>query len=241
MITMRRRLGFDEPFRWRGTEMSRMEAFSDAVFAFALTLIVVTLEPPTEFADLMAALAKFPGFALAFVLLMMLWVQHTLFCRRYGLEDLRTLVVNSLLMFVVLFYVYPMRFLVGILADVTMGNRGWNSLELGEWRQLMIIYAIGFAAVSGLFWLLFRHALANADALELDAIERHKTRTSITENLINVGAAVVSIAAVLLIPEPFNIPVAGWTYGLLWPVHYWHGARAARLCPPPDQAPRGSD
>ena len=36
----------------RGREVSRIEGFSDAVFGFALTLLVVSLEVPESFADL---------------------------------------------------------------------------------------------------------------------------------------------------------------------------------------------
>lgn len=231
MDLLRRRLGFDLPFRWRGTEMSRVEAFSDAVFAFALTLIVVSLEPPTSFADLEGALAKFPGFALAFVFLLMIWVQHTLFFRRYGLQDLRTLVLNSLLMFLVLFYVYPMQYLVSILASVIVGSSGWEALSWGEWRGLMTIYGAGFAAVNGTLWLMFRHARKHADELELDAFEIHRTRASEGEAIVNGVSGLLSVAFVQLIPLPWAIPVAGWTYALLWPAHWLHAGWRTRNQP----------
>jgi uncharacterized membrane protein len=37
-------LGEKEYFRWRGGEVSRIEGFTDAVFAFAITLLVLSLE-----------------------------------------------------------------------------------------------------------------------------------------------------------------------------------------------------
>jgi hypothetical protein len=36
----------DDGFRWRGTEITRIEGLSDAVFAFAVTLPIVSLEVP---------------------------------------------------------------------------------------------------------------------------------------------------------------------------------------------------
>jgi len=45
-------------FRWRSHEITRVEGFSDAVFGFAVTLLIVSLEVPhtsTELLDTMRA------------------------------------------------------------------------------------------------------------------------------------------------------------------------------------------
>src|SRR5579864_2339098 len=98
-------------FRWRGGEITRLEAFSDAVFAFAVTLLVVSLEVPHTFQQLKNAMLGFPAFAICFTFLILVWKEHDQFFRRYALQDSITVVWNSVLLFVVLFYVFPLKFL----------------------------------------------------------------------------------------------------------------------------------
>jgi hypothetical protein len=66
---------------------TRVEALSDMVFAFALTLLVVSSAPPSSFVDLNEQLWGFPGFAAAFAILLIIWHSHYIFFRRYALED----------------------------------------------------------------------------------------------------------------------------------------------------------
>src|ERR1041385_352557 len=101
----------NKSFRLRGDEVRRIEAFSDAVFAFAVTLLIVSLEVPKNFEELMVTMRGFFAFGVSFILLMMIWYEQNIFFRRYGMDDLRTVVLNSTLIFLVLFYVYPLKFL----------------------------------------------------------------------------------------------------------------------------------
>ena len=78
-------------FRLRGTEMSRIDAFSDVVFGFALTLIVVSLDVPKTFSDLHNLLRGFFPFAVTFLMLMLVWFTHYKFFRRYGTHDMGTI------------------------------------------------------------------------------------------------------------------------------------------------------
>src|SRR5215204_2185504 len=110
-----RRQGGEEDFRWRGEDVSRIEGFSDAVFAFAVTLLVVSLEVPKTFDELLATMRGFFAFAICFALLLSVWYDHYKFFRRYGLRDFLIVVLNAALLFLVLMYVYPLKFLFTLL------------------------------------------------------------------------------------------------------------------------------
>ena len=57
--------GLDKSFRMRGTgEVTRIEALSDAVFGFAITLLVVSLEVPQTFTELLEIMRGFAAFAI---------------------------------------------------------------------------------------------------------------------------------------------------------------------------------
>src|SRR3954468_11492821 len=96
----------EKDFRWRGGEITRLEGFSDAVFAFAVTLLVVSLEVPKTFHELMEAMRGFAAFGICFALLADVWFNHYRFFRRYGLQNPWAVFLNCVL----LFYVYPLKF-----------------------------------------------------------------------------------------------------------------------------------
>src|SRR5258707_12956280 len=103
-------IGGHKKFRWRSHEISRTEGLSDAVFGFAITLLVVSLEVPKTYSELMYAMRGFGDFAICFTLLFIVWFNQYKFFRRYGLEDSTTLLLTAILLIVVLFYVYPLKF-----------------------------------------------------------------------------------------------------------------------------------
>src|SRR5437879_6705404 len=97
-----RGVGDNKKFRWRSHEVSRTEGLSDAVFGFAITLLVVSLEVPRTFAELMYAMRGFGAFAISFTLLFIVWYNQYKFFRRYNLQDNITILLNGILLFVVL-------------------------------------------------------------------------------------------------------------------------------------------
>src|SRR4029077_15585588 len=158
-------------FRWRGGEITRLEAFCDVVFGFALTLLVVSLEVPHTYEEMMTALRGFLPFALCFAQLVMIWRAHYKFSRRYGLEDPYTVFLNVILLFLVLFYVYPLKFVFNLLFAELTGNQSARSISWHEGSVIMRIYAAGFAAVFILFALMYLHAYKLRQQLGLNPVE----------------------------------------------------------------------
>jgi hypothetical protein len=209
-------------FRWRGEHVSRLEALSDVVFGFALTLLVVSLEVPRTFDHLLGAMAGFVPFGFSFSVFAWLWYRHYLFFRRYGLEDAVTIVLNAILLFVVLFYVYPLKFAsstfvlwVKMLGHGPAAGQALAAAIRGEQvAQMFIIYGLGFAALFVIFGLLYLHAYRLRAALELNVLEVVDTQESM---LSNFGVAAIGLLSVLVaaISDPWPVPWAAMVYGLI--------------------------
>lgn len=219
--SLARRQGGEEGFRWRGEDVSRLEGFSDAAFAFAITLLVVSLEVPRTFDELLTAMRGFFAFAPCFALLVFVWHDHYKFFRRYGLGDTLTVVLNAVLIFIVLFYVYPLKFLFTLLIEQLLGI-GTETIEAGQVPTLMIIYGAGFVAVQFMFVLLYARAFVLRDALELDARELSLTREEVQGFVLNVGVGIASIAIAILGGQQ-TVAWAGLVYALIFPLQTANG------------------
>lgn len=226
-----RRTGGEEGFSWRGQDVLRIEGFADAVFGFAVTLLVVSLEVPNTFDELLATMRGFFAFAISFSLLYLVWYDHYKFFRRYGLNDSFTMHLSTVLLFVVLFYIYPLKFLFTALMDQVLGfstqvgSSSGNVIETikpGQWPLLMVIFGAGFVVVQLVFALLYWRAYALRGMLDLTEYEASITRQEIQGYLILAGIGLASIAIALLGGEE-AISWAGWVYLLSWPLMTIHG------------------
>jgi uncharacterized membrane protein len=205
-------------FRWRGHEVTRLEGFTDAVFAFAVTLLVVSLEVPRTFPELMQAIRGFIVFGVCFSLLAFVWYMHYRFFRRYGLENPWTVTLNCALLFFVLFYVYPLKFLFTAAFSA-------QQYSVEEVRSLYGVFSVGYAAVFSVFALLYWHAWRVRAELELNPIETLRTRQSLIDNIVLACIGLFSAALAQLVP-PRGLQLAGFVYVAVpiyftWSGHIW--------------------
>src|SRR5215471_11027065 len=219
-------------FRERSHEISRIEAFSDVVFGFALTLLVVSLEVPRTFNDLLTDMRGFLPFALCFGIFALVWWEHHNFFRRYGLDDVLTATLNFVLLFVMLFYTYPLKFLFSGMFGQFIGTThegkpvGW--IEPSQTPTLMVIYGLGYATVYLVFLLLYWNAARQREELELNRLELFDTHTSMMENGVQCTVGVLCAVVAALLPSK-TAGLAGFIFFLIPVGMSMIGARRGRM------------
>ena len=213
---------------------SRLEAFSDGVFALSAALLVVSLEMPRDYEALMANLRGFLGFGLSFTVLVWIWSAHRGFFRRYPLDDGWIVALNGLLLFLVLFYVYPLKFLATALVERFLGISPY--LEAGgpgmirsaeQGHTVLLVYSLGFVAVFACFALLYWTAVRRSTELDLGVLERFDARTYVRHYGLCTAVGVLSVVLTLTdIGGSIGLP--GWIYAFLGPLCGWNGAVRGR-------------
>lgn len=204
-------------FRHRAHEVSRVEAFSDVVFGFAISLLVVSLEAPKTYDEMLHVLHGFVPFAICFFLFISIWFEHHRFYKRYAMHDMPTTILNTVLLFVVLFYVYPLKYMSLLMARATN-----EQLPLSAAHVLFTVYGIGFTAVFWLFAAMFGRAYSKREELELNALEVLDTRESIYDNLFIGMFGILSMALSYVAPQFAGVvyfliaipkTIVPWTFG----------------------------
>jgi uncharacterized membrane protein len=144
-------------------ESGRIEAFSDAVFSIAATLLVLEIAiPESGFEDLWAGIAdqwpSYLAYATSFLTIGGLWLAHHALFRRTRYADAIVVRINLLLLMAVAFLPFPTK-LVAEAIDTTQAE-----------RAAVVFYGATLLVVTALFTWLGRYVMARGDLLHE---ERH--------------------------------------------------------------------
>lgn len=218
-------LSQEHGFRLRGAQQTRIDAFVDAAFAFAVTLLIVSVgHVPSTVPDLIQAMRGVPAFSASFLLLARFWLTHRHWSRCYGLEDGPSVRLSLALVFVVLIYVYPLRMVANMtLAVLSGGALAEQSIEIhsiADLTSLYVVFAAGYGAVVIIFSLLYRHALACAQALHLTASECVRARSTAERYAALAAIALLSLTLALLLPAAHARTLIYWLPGMVYALIY---------------------
>lgn len=202
----------------RGAEMTRIEVFVDAAFAFAVTMLVISFDAiPRTYDEMVLAFKTIPAFITAVAQLVWIWQTHSVWSERYGLSDGATVWLSTFLLMVVLIYIYPMRVMLeGMFAFFSDGYfpSSFDFDGYGQLRFMFVFLGAAFLALSLSFVMLYGYALKRAEELVLNQHEKMVTsNTVLTWSGCMVIAAILIVVAIV-IPEQW-IPYTGFVMALL--------------------------
>lgn len=202
-------------FRLRGMQMTRLETFMDAAFAFAISMLVIAAnQVPDDIEALLGAFKNVPAFVTSIAVLGIFWRGHWTWSRRYGLEDGMSILISWMMLVTILIYIYPLKALFGsmwwLLSDGRFGHALGPKTE-GEARALFAIFAIGFTAIALEIVLLNVRAWQLREPLRLNEREKSLTRDDIGGWSLPVCIGIMSLVLALTLPIE-QLAWSGWVY-----------------------------
>lgn len=149
----------------------RVEAFSDAVFGFAATLMVITIDTDASFSTLVETnQTNWITFAVTFFVLVALWKVHYNFFRRTSYMDNWIITFNSILLFVTLYYIFPLKSMLNSMMGLE--EQTWESLS-----SLFAFYGGGFVLIflslSLMYYRAYKKTSSIGESLSLLFYTRH--------------------------------------------------------------------
>jgi uncharacterized membrane protein len=225
----------------RGPQTTRLETFVDAAFAFALTMLVISVDAiPRSFDELLQALKGVPAFAASFAIMIMFWLGHYRWSRRFGIEDTGSVVLSLLLVFLVLVFLYPLRLMMsGALSAMTGGwlPAEFMVSEVAHARAFFGLYGLAFGLMATTLLALNRRVQRLALDPPLSNEERTAARIEVEvwSVLACMGAASAALAVVL---PPRWLVLSGWLFASLAVIMPLLGRRWKRLSTAAEAADR---
>jgi uncharacterized membrane protein len=212
-------------FRLRGMEITRLETFIDAAFAFAITMLVIAAQQiPDDVETLLAAFKNVPVFIASIIVLGIFWRGHWLWSRRYGLEDGISIFISWAMIVTILIYMYPLKTIFSSMWFLLSNGRLGHALgphSGSQTRALFAVFALGFTSIALEVVLLNLRAWQLRKPLRLNARERLVTLYEVTGWGIPVGIGISSFVLALILPREL-IDWSGWIYfsmAILVPLH----------------------
>jgi uncharacterized membrane protein len=192
MLLPTRRLSIESARRGRW-DTARVEAFSDGVFAIAITLLVLDIHvPPSEFDNLWHGIVRewpsYLGYATSFLTIGGIWLAHHGVFRRLRYADNAVMRINLVLLMAVAFLPYPTRLIAEAIRN--------SDAE----RAAVIFYGLNLLVISTLFSALWGAVARDRKLLEPDVTEG-ELRSILVASSPNIAFYVVATVLAIVAPH----------------------------------------
>lgn len=190
-----------------GLNTTRIETFSDGVFAIAITILVLAIAVPElssfqiQHGEMLKSLIslwpKFLSFFISFIIIGIFWIGHTIIFRFIKRADRVLLWLNTLLLLFICFIPFPAA-LIG---------------QYGAEKYSLILYGLTIICVGIVFSVLWVYASRNFRLIDKTMDKRLVKKASI----IIAAAPIVYVIAILI---AFYNPVITLIIYILIPIAY---------------------
>lgn len=206
----------------RGESMTRIETFVDAAFAFAFTMLVISIdEIPRSPVEMLQLSEDIPAFVFSACWIGIVWMAQTNWSRHFGLQDRVTQLLLMALVVLVLIFVYPIKLMMqatvlyfseGAIGPDLFSDPGWDNNSVSS---LFAYFSLGLLALSSIIVMLYRNALRHREELVLNDYEVHLCSHACIPWLCLGGTAVASVFIATMAPREWTVS-AGFIYMSLW-------------------------
>ena len=206
-------------FRLRGESMTRIEVFSDAAFAFAVTMLVISLDTiPQNYIEFVEAMKAIPTFILSVSMIMVYWLAHRNWSQRYGLEDPISILFTLSIVVIILIFVYPLKLIMSYTCHIFSGKflpTEFSITSSTEMTGLVLAFSVAGFLLAVTFLGLHLRSMRERETLKLNAKEIIETRKQIAIWSITCGATFVSVLLSWLLNPQIGY-VGGYALSIPW-------------------------
>lgn len=173
----------------------RVETFSDGVFAIAITLLVLTIAPPSDYAHLAHQLAqRWPSLAayvVSFLVIGIMWVNHHSVFANLRRIDRGLFYLNLLLLMTIVFIPYPTE----VFGDALRRGEGLQAA-----RTAAVFYSVTMTVNACAWSALWLYASVNRRLLNPEFPESERRASTA---LFIAGAGFYAVSIVIALWSPY--------------------------------------
>ncbi|MFP6825912.1 MAG: TMEM175 family protein [Pseudohongiellaceae bacterium] len=199
----------------RGENMTRIEIFVDAAFAFAFTMLVISIDEIHRSPQELFLLSRdIPAFIISASVIGSIWLAHSNWSRTFGLQDSLTIYLSLGLFMLMLIFVYPIKLVIQL--SVSYLSRGMLGTEppamlWSDMAELFVYFALGLVALSVIIICLYQNSLRHEQELVLTKYAVYYCKRMRLTWIVVALTAMLSCLAALLVNES-TISVPGYVY-----------------------------